>query len=86
MGKEKREITISQAGQIFARSRLHPESIPANSEALSSTSNGIQERGNSAPALCGHLARTSDNGVGVNRMPAGRGIVSEAKVCGKATG
>ena len=62
---------------------LDPDCIPKvsrrSSEALSSTPNEDQERGNSPPAL-------QSNGVGVNRMPTGSGIVSEANACGKAAG
>ena len=55
-----------------------PQSNPAESEVLNSTTNDIQERGNGLVALL--------FGAGVNRMRRGCGIVSEAKARGKATG
>jgi hypothetical protein len=55
-----------------------PQSNPADSEVLNSTTNGIQERGNRFVALL--------RGAGVNRMRCGGGIVSEAKALGKAEG
>jgi hypothetical protein len=58
-------------------------SIPANSEALSTTANKTQERSNSSSALC---YRRKLNGAGVNRMPMRRGIVSEANARGKTMG
>jgi hypothetical protein len=54
-------------------------SIPADSEALSSTPNGNRERYNSPSALRSYEA-------GVNRMLMVSRIVSEAKARGKAVG
>ena len=65
---------------------MHPEVSRRTSEALSSISNGIQERSNSSLALCYYLAKLGNGGAGVNRMLVGKGIVSEAKACGKAAG
>src|SRR5215470_4364784 len=73
--RKKWRAVCLQRGQHGSEgdARVHPRGVTASTL-------------HSASVLCGHLARASDNGVGINRMPAGRGIVSEAKVCGKATG
>jgi hypothetical protein len=73
-------------GERLDNSSLDPgasRSIPANSEALNTTANKTQKRSNSSSAL--RYSR-KPNGVGVNRMPMRRGIVSEANARGKATG
>lgn len=65
---------------------MHPKVSRRTSETLSSTTNGIQERSNSSLALCYYPATLGNGGAGVNRMLMRKGIVSEAKACGKATG
>jgi hypothetical protein len=77
-------LAKSQSGWTILRLiQAASQSIPANSEALTATTNGIQERSNSPLALLAHSA-LNDNGGGVNRMRKGKGIVSKAKALGNA--
>jgi len=78
--------TWRKAGQFFPGSRMHPESIPANSETLNVTPNGTSERSNSSSALWDNRIPLQIPRVGVNQKRMRKGIVSKAKAHGKAMG
>jgi len=72
-GNRPQEPTAVEAGRAINSDPGASISTPANSEALRSTPNRVQERSNYQPAL-----RCSSSGAGVNRMRGWSGIVQEA--------